>query len=85
MSENSLRRVGARRSPFPRGLLKRLSKSGYRIERGYVSKMPTVDEVFLAIESGVPIWLHMCWLIRKTRQRAPRRAPAPTGTDVSRK
>jgi len=63
---------------FPAALRRRLAAEGYKIERRYVN-IPTVAAVFQALALGEPIWVHQCWLIsRKTRQRAHKRAQAPT-------
>ena len=79
MSERR-KRSGLKR--FPAALRRRLSAEGLKIERGYV-KIPTIAEVFTALALDEPIWVHECWLItRKTRQRAHKRAQAPTDPDA---
>jgi len=72
---------GARRElrKFPAALTKRLAGQGYKIERRYVN-LPSVAELFAAIERAEPIWVYQCWMIvRKTRQRARQARGAPTG------
>jgi hypothetical protein len=71
---------------FPAALTKRLAREGYKIERRYVN-LPTIADVFAALERDEPIWVHQCWLIvRKTRQRArqAREAPTEKGRDANR-
>jgi hypothetical protein len=64
---------------FPAALTKRLAREGYKIERRYVN-LPTVAELFAAIERDEPIWVYQCWVIvRKTRQRARKGPQGPTG------
>jgi hypothetical protein len=81
MSESGKRRELKK---FPPSLTRRLAAKGYRIERRYVN-LPTVSELFAAIERQEPIWVYQCWmLVRKTRQRAHKRAQAPTDSDAKR-
>jgi len=73
-------RKAARRElrKLPASITKRLAREGYKIERRYVN-LPTVPELFAAIERDEPIWVYQCWVIvRKTRQRAPQAREAPT-------
>jgi hypothetical protein len=75
MSERSRREL----KKFPPAITRRLAAEGYKIERRYVN-LPTIAEVFSAIERDEPIWVYQCWMIvRKTRQRAHRAREAPTG------
>jgi len=67
---------------FPAALRRRLAAEGYKIERKYVN-LPSLADMFRAIERAEPIWVHQCWLIvRKTRQRARKRAEAPNNSDA---
>jgi hypothetical protein len=76
MSENGRRRELKKFSP---AITRRLAAQGYKIVRGY-AQLPTVGEIFAAIERAEPLWVYQCWLIvRKTRQRAPQARGAPTG------
>ena len=76
MSETRARRELRK---FPAALSRRLAGQGYKIVRGY-PQLPSVGEIFAAIERAEPIWVYQCWLIvRRTRQRAPQARAAPTG------
>jgi hypothetical protein len=62
---------------FPAALTRRLAAEGFRIERRYVN-LPTIAEVFQAVERAEPIWVYQCWtIVRKTRQRARKARAAP--------
>jgi hypothetical protein len=74
----SEKRARSELKKFPAALTRRLAAQGYKIERGYVN-LPTVAELFRAIERAEPVWVYQCWLIvRKTRKRAPQAREAPT-------
>jgi hypothetical protein len=78
--------IGRRRElkKFSPAITRRLAAQGYKIERRYVS-LPTVAELFKAIERAEPVWVHQCWLIvRKTRKRASQSRGAPTDSDAKR-
>jgi len=76
------RRKRSELKKFPAALRRRLAAEGYKIERRYVN-LPSIADMFRAIERAEPIWVHQCWLIvRKTRQRARKRAQAPTEMDA---
>jgi hypothetical protein len=71
---------------LPPSITRRLAAKGYRIERRYVN-LPTIAELWTAIERNEPIWVYQCWMIvRKTRQRAhqAREAPTEKARDASR-